>query len=82
MIFHSIREHLRRWLCPGCEACNQQADLTRLDRAEQLHTLSGLAVSIETEKQVKRVSDMRIAATAAVKRLAHEKREMQGEGQR
>jgi hypothetical protein len=53
--------------------------MSRLDRAEQLHTLSGLAVANETEKSIKRVSDMRIAATAAVKRLAHEKREIQGE---
>lgn len=79
MIFACVREHLRRWLCPGCAHCDQQADMSRLDRAEQLHTLSGLAVANETEKSIKRVSDMRIAATAAVKRLAHEKREIQGE---
>ena len=53
------------------------ADLDRLNRAEKLHTLSGLAVSREAEQQVRRVSDMRVAANAAVKRLAHEKRDLE-----
>ena len=77
MILQCLRERIRRWVCRDCDASSQVVDLSRLDRAEQLHALSSLAVSREAEKQIRRVSDMRVAANAAVKRLVHDKRQIE-----
>jgi hypothetical protein len=77
MILHCLRERIRRWVCPQCENCDLTANTTRLERAEKLHAMSSLAVSREAEKQVRRVSDMRIAANAAVKRLVHDKHQIE-----
>lgn len=78
MIREAIRDRIRKWVCPQCEHCEQEHPETkRLERAEKLHTLSSLAVSREAEKQVRRVSDMRVAANAAVKRLVHDKRQIE-----
>ena len=74
MILQCLLDKIRRWAAPPCEHCEEAVDNSRLERAETLHRISSLAVSREAEKQVHRVSDMRIAASAAVKRLNHEKR--------
>ena len=80
MIIQCIREHIRRWVCRDCDNCDHGPDFTRLDRAEKLHAFSSLAVSKAAEKQAARVSDMRIAANAAVKRLVHDKKVIEERG--
>ncbi len=78
MIREAIRNRVRKWVCPQCDHCEQEPpEAKRLDRAEQLHAISSLAVSREAEKQVRRVSDMRVAANAAVRRLVHDKRQIE-----
>lgn len=77
MIREAIRRRVRRWVCPACEHFQEPPEARRLQRAEQLHAISSLAVSREAEKQVRRVSDMRIAANSAVKRLLHDKRQIE-----
>lgn len=78
MIMQALRRRIRKWVCPGCDFRDKLPPSPRLERAEQMHTLSVMAVAQETRKQTRRVSDMRVTANAAVRRLNHEQREIEG----
>jgi hypothetical protein len=77
MILDRFKTGLCRLIWPSvaCEPSREIED--RLDRAERLHVISKKAAATEKISVQRRVGDMRIVANSAVKRLRHDRGEIE-----
>lgn len=62
-----VRSFLCRLVCPRC--AHGERELARLDRAEDLHAKSVLAVERASFKQARRLDDVRVVVEATLRQM-------------